>query len=160
MLCSLSVINVLVVEVFISWCFRQIYEAQSFQSPVLSVSKVMMSTSMQSASEVAEMILATLLPPHDIWAAYLLAVKVTGWFFFFLAENILCYIVIAIMGLKAILVVDLSIPGCRINKIVIPGFWHSILRIKHTDWSLSSHPTRLISFIGCSRFLPVGIFEL
>ena len=54
----------------------QIYEAQSLQSPVLSVSKVTASTSMQSVSEVAEMFLATLLPPHDIWTCYLLAAKV------------------------------------------------------------------------------------
>jgi len=32
----------------------------------------------QSASEIAEMITATLLPPHDIWTCYLLAVKVIG----------------------------------------------------------------------------------
>jgi len=50
------------------------YEAQPLQSPVLSVSKM----TTQSASEIAEMITATLLPPQDIWACYLLAVKVIG----------------------------------------------------------------------------------
>jgi len=55
------------------FCF-QIYEAQPLQSPVLCASKA----STLSASEIAEMIVATLLPPHDIWTSYLLAVKVTG----------------------------------------------------------------------------------
>jgi len=50
-------------------------------SPVLNASKL----SAQSASEISEMILATILPPHDIWSCYTLAVKVQtfllAWYF-------------------------------------------------------------------------------
>jgi len=42
------------------------------ESPVLSVSKL----PLQSASEIADMITATLLPPRDIWSCYVVAVKV------------------------------------------------------------------------------------